>query len=360
MYCMKKWMIIPFITTIVVAGCTESSNSGDGDLDPNAIAIDAFVPKMQKGIDATTTSLASGISIYAYKTGVAYTNTPFMNGTIFTKPANGYWTSSPVMYWPMYPLDFYGFYPKTVAPKDVSVPTKFSYTVAPDASDQFDVVTSFTGNQDRELVQMKYHHALSKINFKITAYANSGLNVTVNGITMKNIPMSADFEFNTSATAVPNYFTVSNQAPVGPSTGNSLITPAQPVVVNASTADVSSDLITGMYLIPHKLVNWAYTDANAYPLTGTYINIQGSLSGITDYKGNIAIPIITSIWQPGYSYTYNIIFGNPNGGSGGGGYNPDNSTDGNKKPEQILMPILVSVTVDEWVDITPPVPPIDL
>ncbi|MGL5227683.1 MAG: fimbrillin family protein [Bacteroidales bacterium] len=357
---MKKWMMIPFIATLVITGCTENSDSGDGDLDPNAITIDAFVPKMQKGVDATTSTLASGISIYAYKTGEAYSTSPFMKGVVFTKPGAGNWTSSPVTYWPMYPLDFFGFYPKTVAPTDVAVPTKFAYTVAPDAANQFDVVTSFTGNQDRELVQMKYHHALSKINFKITTFAESGLNVTVNGITMKNIPMSASFDFNTTATAVPNYFTVTNQAPVNPSNGNSLITPAQPIVVNSSTADVSSDLITGMYLIPHKLVNWAYTDANAYPLTGTYINIQGSLSGITNYTGNIAIPIITSMWQPGYSYTYNIIFGNPNGGSGGGGYNPDNSTDGNKKPEQILMPILVSVTVDEWVDINPPVPPVDL
>ncbi|MGL5635295.1 MAG: fimbrillin family protein, partial [Bacteroidales bacterium] len=164
---MKKWMIIPFITTIVIVGCTENSNSGDGDPDPNAIAIDAFVPKMQKGVDATTSTLASGISIYAYKTGEAYSTSPFMKGVVFTKPGAGNWTSSPVTYWPMYPLDFFGFYPKTVAPTDVTVPTKFSFTVAPDAANQFDVVTSFTGNQDRELVQMKYHHALSKINFKI-------------------------------------------------------------------------------------------------------------------------------------------------------------------------------------------------
>lgn len=355
---MKKWMMIPFIATLVIAGCTDSTNSGNGEVDPDAITIDAFVPKMQKGVDATTSTLASGISIYAYKTGVAYSTSPFMNGVLFTKPANGYWTSSPVMYWPMYPLDFYGFYPKSVAPSNVSEPTKFAYTVAPNAANQFDVVTSFIGKQDRQVVQMLYHHALSKINFTITSYANSGLNIQVDSISMKNIPMSANFVYNTAATAVPNYFAVSNQTPVNPSTGNSTLVNATPVVVKSSTTNVTSSPMTGMYLIPHNLVNWAYTQTNAYPLTGTYINISGSLSGLTSYKGNIAIPIDTKAWQPGYSYTYNIVFGNPNGGSGGGGYNPDNTTDGGEKPEQILMPILVNVTVDEWIDVT--TPPVEL
>lgn len=355
---MKKWMMIPLIATIVVTGCAESNSSEVAVLDTDEIAISAFVPKMQKGVDATTMTLANGIGIYAYKTGDPYTTSPFMNGVVFTKPANGYWTSSPIMYWPIYPLDFYGFYPKTVKPTNVADPTKFSYNVAPNASNQFDVVSSYIGKQDRQVVQMLYHHALSKINFTITSYGGSGLNITVDSISIKNIPMSANFVFNTTATAVPNYFTVSNQTPVSPATGVSTLINKTPVVVNSSTNNATSSLMTGMYLIPHKLVNWVYTQDNAYPLTGTYINISGSLSGLTNYKGNIAIPIVTTAWQPGYSYTYNIVFGNPNGSTGGGGYNPDSSTDGGKKPEQILMPILVNVTVDEWIDVT--TPPVDL
>ena len=88
--------------------------------------------------------------------------------------------------------------------------------------------------------------------------------------------------------------------------------------------------------------------------------MNGSLTGVTDYTGNSAIPITTEKWEPGYSYTYNIVFGNEGGSTGGGGYNPDKSTDGGNKPEQILQPIQVDVDVDPWVDITPPIPTIDL
>lgn len=353
---MKKWMMIPVVTALVISGCSENSGSSieEPDLNSNEIAIDAFVPKMQKGIDATTSTLASGISIYAYQTGEPYSASPFMKGTLFTKPSEGYWTSQPVMYWPMYPLDFYGFYPKSVAPENVAEPTKFSYTVLPDVANQSDVVTSFVGKQERDLVQMEYHHALSKVNFRIVSYANSGLDIAVNSIAVKNIPMSADFTYNTSATGVPDYYTVSNQAPVNPSTGISTLTEKTPLIIKGSTVNEASAPITGMYLIPHKLNNWAYTQTNAYPMTGTYININGELTGVTDYKGNIAIPIATTEWQPGYSYTYNIIFGQPGGSTGGGGYNPDKPTTGGNKPEQILMPIQVSVTVDKWIDVSEP------
>lgn len=356
---MKKMFVFSFATILLASSCTDKTSDNGGLVDPNVIAIDAFVPKIQKGVDATTTTLANGISIYAYKSGETYTNTPFMNNVTFKK--NGtYWLSVPTYYWPDYKIDFFGFYPQSVKPTAVSDPTKFSYTVANDAKNQFDVVTSFAGKQERVLVPMQYHHALSKINFTVASYKSSGLIVQVDTISINNIPMSADFTFNTMATAVPNYFTVANQSPVNPSTGISTLALETPVKVDSSATTTVSALMTGMYLIPHKLVNWAYTATNAYPLTGTYINIKGSLTGVTDYTGNIAIPIVTEAWQPGYSYTYNIVFGQPGGSTGGGGYNPDKSTDGGTKPEQILMPIQVSVTVDKWVDINPALPPVQL
>ncbi|MGL5705815.1 MAG: fimbrillin family protein [Tannerellaceae bacterium] len=351
---MKKMLIIPLIGTLLMSACAE--NNSEDIVDSKKITIDAFVPKMQKGTDASTTTLASGISIYAYKTGAAYTSTPFMNDVDFKKDGN-VWLSSPTYYWPEYGLDFFGYYPTTVTPTSVSDPSKFSYTVASDTKDEYDVVTAYAANQTKGIVQMQFHHALSKINFVITSYKNSGLNISINSIAIKNIPMSADFVLNTTATEVPNYFTVSNQ---GPATGTATLTNSPALTVEASTDNVSSNLVSGMYLIPQTLVNWAYSATNAYPLKGTYINLNGSLTGVTDYTGNIAIPITTVKWEPGYSYTYNIVFGNESGSTGGGGYNPDNSTDGGSKPEQILRPIQVNVAVDPWTDITPTIPPVDL
>lgn len=350
---MKKLLMIPLIGTLLMSACSE--NQSDDIVESNKITIDAFVPKMLKGADATTTTLATGIGIYAYKTGTPYT-TPFMDGIDFKK-GSSYWGSTPTYYWPEYNLDFYGYYPSTVKPTTTGEPSKFSYTVAPDTKNQTDVVSAYTANQTKEIVQMQFHHALSKINFVITSYKNSGLNVDVNSIAIKNIPMSADFALQTAATQVPNFFTVTNQ---GAATGTATLTNTPAIKVQSSTENVSSNLISGMYLIPQTLANWSYTDTKAYPLKGSYINLNASLSGVTEYTGNIAIPITTVKWEPGYSYTYNIVFGNETGSTGGGGYNPDKSTDGGNKPEQVLQPIQVNVSVDEWTDIVPTIPPVVL
>lgn len=346
---MKRSILVLSIATAILTGCSTEVSEPALIAEDNAIAIDAFAPKMQKSVDATTQSLSAGINIYAYKTGEAYTNSPFLNGVTFEKK-DQFWTSTPLTYyWPDYPLDFYGFYPKTLKPANISDPTQFSYTVNPDGAKEADIVTSFMGKQEREVVQMQYHHALSKVSFLITSAANSGLNVSVSSIAIADVPMNGDFLFNKTATAVPNYFTVSNQNQ--PDTA--YIKMSAPVVVKASSSNVSSDPVTGLYLIPHTLNNWKYSDAKAFPMTGSYIRINGSLTGVTDYTGNIAIPITTAKWQPGYHYTYNIVFGNASGTTGGGGYNPDKGTDGNTKPEQILMPIQVNVSVDQWIDIKP-------
>lgn len=353
---MKKWMLISAIAIAAISGCSESDDANK-TTEANVISIDPFVPKMQKGSDATTSALASGINIYAYQTGVTPSATPFLNGVKFTK-TDIYWSSTPTSYWPDYALNFFGFYPVNLKPSDPTNPTTFTYTVAADAVDEYDVVTGYAGNLNREIVQMDYHHALSKISFIISTVANSGLNITVNTISVENIPMSGEFVLDTTATQVPDYFTVSNQAPVNPSTGVATVTQTTPINVTASTENVSSPLISGLYLIPHSLVNWAYDQTDAYPMTGTYININGALSGLTDYTGDIAIPITTTQWQPGYHYIYTIVFGNTSGTTGGGGYNPNQGSNGNTKPQQILMPIQINVTVDTWTDIT--IPSVDL
>ena len=89
--------------------------------------------------------------------------------------------------------------------------------------------------------------------------------------------------------------------------------------------------------------------------TGTYINIYGTLSGVAEYTGNIAIPLdsTTDTWEAGVSYEYVILFGK-GGTTGGGGYNPDQAASGtdNEKPEKILLPITLFVTVAEWSNVS--------
>ncbi len=351
---MKNLISISCIVLLALTSCMEEkevigNKTSENSKTTEGISFKTYVPKMMKGTDATVADLEDGFAVYAYENGKTYTNNPFINNIIFKKGSE-YWVSTPVYYWPSYGLDFFAFYPSSITPTSVSTPTKFSYTVLADANSEIDILMSYMGDQTRanDPVQMDFHHALSKISFIITTTANSGINITANNISLENIPMSADFTFNTtSGTAIPNFFTTSN---LGTSDGTATLTTGLPVTVTAGTSNVSSSVISAMYLIPHTLTNWAYgaTGTTTYPLSsGTYINISGSLSGTASYTGNIAIPITTTQWQPGMSYTYTIVFGN-DGATGGGGYNPDKSADDGTKPEKILLPIQLDVTIDAW------------
>ena len=194
-------------------------------------------------------------------------------------------------------------------------------------------------------VEMVFHHALSKVNFIFIIKGESNLNLTINSVSIVSIPTKADFTFNISATDVPDYFTVSNQN-IDTTVINTL---AQPVSLKAADSDVTSSSIEGLYLIPHKLNLWSYSTETTWPMQGSYINIDGEITGVTTYTGNIAIPIPTDCteWQPGISYTYSITFGDISGPTGGAGYNPDLPDSG--KPVKILIPIDVNVQVDSWV-----------
>ena len=155
------------------------------------------------------------------------------------KKGTSVWISDPVYYWPSYNLDFYAFYPITVKPTAVADPTIFNYTVAPSAANEFDVVMSYTGNQSRvnSPVDMEFHHALSKINFIITTWKGSGLNIKVDSIGMRDVPMQGTFTFDITATAVPNYFQVTDQT----AKNNATISLTTPVTVTASDCSASKE-----------------------------------------------------------------------------------------------------------------------
>ncbi|MGL5562892.1 MAG: fimbrillin family protein, partial [Tannerellaceae bacterium] len=139
---MKKLLMSALIGTLMMSACSE--NQSDDIVESSKITIDAFVPKMLKGDEATTTTLANGIGVYAYKTGTPYT-APFMDDIDFKKDGS-YWGATTTYYWPEYGLDFFGYYPSSVKPTNVSEPSKFAYTVAADTKAQADVVAAYTAN----------------------------------------------------------------------------------------------------------------------------------------------------------------------------------------------------------------------
>lgn len=361
---MRKFIFILGVIVATLTGCNNDVDTDDNlNLDKGEIAFNAFVPKMTRGENTTTESLqTSNFYVFAYNEAVnGVYAAPFMDDVTFSfNSAQNNWISSPIYYWPQNPLDFYAYYPNVMS-KGSLKPDSFNYTVAPDAKNEVDVVMSYAAKQStpksNNPLNLKFHHALSKVNFIIKTKGASNLNVTVNSVSVKNVFMQGDIAYQLNATTMP-YFVVTNQA----SLGSPINTPTTPIVINAGSDNAvnpASALISGMFLMPQTLTCWKYSDASSINMTGTYINISGSLTGVTEYTGDIAIPITTSDWMPGYSYTYTIMFGD-GGSTGGGGYNPNKPNPNSpEKPTPILVPITINVTVDQWIDITPN-PDIDL
>lgn len=341
----KLWIFV--MSIFVMGGCTTDELTTPSEmLGNNAITMNATVNDLMRnsGMDATAKTLESGVSVYAYKTET-YTSPPFINNVIFkTEPNTNYWSSSPVYYWPSYPLDFFGFYPITIAPTDLSEPSKFSYTTNSNASKQVDVVFGCAINQYKEMsVPLRFRHALSKISFVFKSKANSDLHLTVNSVGINHIPLNGTFAYDKNAIAIP-YFEVTNQTDINNAT--MAFSDALQIGPGAST-----DTISGLYLIPHHLDNWAYGASSvvSYPMKGSYININGKYTGLTSYTGNIAIPLTTKKWLPGMHYIYNITFGDLSGSTGGGGYNPDVADPKNpNKPEQLIIRIIIKAVVEPW------------
>ena len=343
---MKNLILLSAIASLTLVGC-QSEDEFKKDFDnSNTISFNPYLQKLMKGSDAVKADLEKGINVYAYKADEGFSEKdPYIDGVIFEKKdGNTYWTSTPVKNWPTYALSFIGYYPKTVGPNDIKTPNVFSYTVLDDIDAQEDILLAFTQNKYRaNPVEMKFHHALSKVNFEIGTVANCGLNVEVHSITVKNVPSSADFTYAPHDLGVPLLFTINNTAGVK----DFIYNLASSVTVTASDQIEKSDKLSGFYLIPHAISKWVYGE-NSYDklATQTYINLNATFTGSAERTGNIAIPIQTTSWQPGMSYTYTIMFGDSNGTSGGGGYDPDINDD--DKPQQILTPINMQVDINYW------------
>ena len=352
----KKLFLLSFVVALLASCNNEVEiNKPIKTFEPSAITINSFVPKMTKATDTNVDTLQDkGISVFTYKAG---TSDIFMDDVTYSYDAtDNYWVSSPIYYWPDYAIDFYACYPSVIT-KGTTTPNVFTYTVYPEGQDEVDVVMAFKGNQTAPAssnpLDMVFQHALSKISFVFEVKANSGLDLQIYTAQLIDIMSVGTFTYDTTAVAMP-YFTVADQA-----------TTTNPVLnigileVKSSTTDVSSAVEGNLYLIPQSLTNWSVTQTDAIDMKGTYLELTATISGVTSYNGDIAIPITTTEWLPGYSYTYTIVFGG-DGSTGGGGYNPNKPSPSNPdQPEQILMPINISATVEEWVDVSPE-PVVDL
>lgn len=250
---------------------------------------------------------------------------------------------------------------------------------------------------------INFRHALSQIEFE-AQNQNKNIYVEITGVKVMNVWDTGTFSFSVSTDGNIENHDLTSTADPTTGTWSSLKNSTSSETEAAEKYSVSFDAVklsqkgyikasdsytatqadasslttkdaTGewnsntMYLLPQEIKSWVPT-TNAKPAAGkgSYFLVKAKIWNVpagdgkradTSASGDvvlwdntksggeeqfIAIPIPAITWKPGKRYVYTFVFTT----SGNGGYNPD-PTDPSK-PEPVLTPITLSVTVDDFVD----------
>lgn len=175
--------------------------------DPLAVIVETAPIATAKSI---TESLAVGRStpvneanpltsfkVYAFK----YPTDGSVNGKFFdaeVKNVSGSWSYEPVRYWPdNCTLGFFGIAPVGIVPNIVSERDwSIQYTVSSEPTQQPDIMTATTVNtltQNDGLVNMKFQHLLSQINFKVNSELTDG--TTITSVTLSGVHVSGTYVY---------------------------------------------------------------------------------------------------------------------------------------------------------------------
>ena len=315
-----------------------------------------------------------------------------------------YVTNGPVRYWPDLGTDadatslkFYAYvnanakWVETTG-TDAYKAMKADFTVADNVAEQKDFIYAVQEVKVKPTTgqtAINFRHGLSQIEF-MAKNQNKNIRVEITGVSVCNAINGGTFTFPTGNTN-QNYQTHDNSTDVTPENQGSWVLgsdkknysvsfSAVPLVgkesataVSLTTEDASKEYNSNtMYLMPQALTAWnpttypdpdyTYTDPkgkneNAYFLVNCKIwnvaspNETAPEGGYTasdirlwpkndEYK-EIAVPF-SADWKQGKRYVYTFVFTT----DGNGGYNPDPS---GSEPEDVLVPIKLTVTVDDFV-----------
>ena len=304
---MKKVLCFAAAAMAIFASCqkTEVVYSNDG---PQEIALFA-VNKTATKAPVTSTAYPGENTMYvaAYLAssdiGASQTTSgDYFNGTSFEKPTDGqYWTGG--KYWPVTnsKLNFLAVSGHASAPistvtfgednKDYA--KKAVVVLADNSSAQHDLMYAAAlgvhtvSNNDNELVNMTFKHALSWINFKVAGTEDV---ITVNRITLNNASYAGTLTLDNSE----NY-QKSAAYTTAPRASWSDVASGKNVAVIADAIDCTSSSqvfgSNGLLVIP----------GNATTFTINYTIKHGGTSNTFDYTYTC-----TGIWEMGKKYTYSV------------------------------------------------------
>lgn len=328
---MKKSFFILAAIALFAASCTKTEVvSNDSQVSQRGIGFSAYTAKHTKAAQTdVTTGNFNSFEVTAIGNGAVY----FDNVT-FTKNNEGVWASTPLYFWPAFPLTFCAY--NTPSGYDTPVqPTGFGRTInattqtlevipAAELAYQQDLVAAYaeykkesdatnTGNS----LSLTFNHYLTQVIVNATN-ENSTYQVIVDGVKIANMAGVGTYTFSTNTMTAAdgsknNDFSADYTAGF---TAKTLTSEAKEVMTDAGTGK--------WYLIPQSVASWnPSTDINNTN-HGTYLALKVKITANNgalkiypatgDNSGWMAVPIPSALsFLQGWKYSVNIKFFSNNG-----------------------------------------------
>lgn len=305
---------------------------------------------------------------------------------VITVSETGVCSGSDTRYWPNSgDVTFYANVNGTMTYTAGSAPQFVDFTVNSTVGSQVDLMYAVQKQgKSAGQVALNFRHALSQIVFQAKNSSAGKLYVEVSGVEVHNVASKSTFTFPVkpttnkvgehnggatnivytdgtwgswaAATGSADYTTSFTAVPVTSDTAVSLtntnvtdkeyskdamlLLPQGPTTAWVpSTTTPGAPETDGSYLLINCCI---YNQAGASFNAATDVALWGA-TGAANHK-KLAIPA-SFTWEQGKKYVYTLVFG-----EGTGGYNPDPE---GTNPEDVLVPISYSITVDDFVLVTP-------
>lgn len=347
---MKKQIMFMAMTAMLIASCSSddvvSTNTGR--------AIDFRTSVGTRGTETTTDNITK-----FWVTAIDEAGANYFSKQEFTKDG-GFFTSSPLYYWPAGTLNFFAYSPSETdlgATVTIDKDTKnlADFSPATEIANQKDFVTATASGtraaNETNGVELTFAHQLSQIEIK-AKNTNTGYIYKVVGVRIGKPVSKGTFTFDT------NKWTLTTTK----KTNYAVEYTTPPRILGAEAATMMGTDNNNAMLLPQQLVAWASATDKTNNANGAYIALKIQITtkdGARVYpaKGDYdwAAVAIDTNWEAGKKYVYTLDFSNGAGKVDPEKPKPVDPTDPFNPGEDIFgKPIKFTVTVTSWTDAAQP------
>ena len=332
---MKKTLILLAGIALIAVSCTKTEVVADRDsasLKGIGFSAYTFKPTKTAQVDVTNDNLGT-FKASAFGNGAMY-----FDAVDFTKDTKDkVWESTPVYFWPAYPLTFCAYNQPAKGDFSATI-TKDSqtFTFSPSATlaEQEDIVAAYAANKTESnatstesSLPLTFNHCLTQVVVKALC-TNANYTVKVDEVKIANLAGEGTYKFSTEV--MEANASMKNNAY---STDYSSSFKAK--TLDSDPKEVMTDAGTGRwYLVPQTVTPWAQATDMENTANGTYLALKINIThkdGLQIYPASpagetawMAVPVTSQLaFVQGKKYNVTVKFFGKDGNGGAGYVDPE-------------------------------------